>query len=333
MFVFGKEKKLNSMTKGRNRFKFLLISLSVFSLAFQLRAQDSNILHPIEEIEHRLMYEPFEILRFRDARFEGDVSKRVILKFQDGTMIQVKWKRSARGGWAPNNEPRYEIAAYKFQELFLDPEEYVVPPTVARCLPLRQYRAFEPNVDPTFKETSDVLFVLQYWLENVSPKHIYDKKRFKTDSLYARHLGNMNILSYLIKHSDSNIGNFLISTDPDNPRVFAVDNGLAFGSLESDRGYEWRRMRLKRLPEETIDGLRKITVDDLERHLGVVAQFKNKDGVLVPVDLTENLHKGKGVRRKDGIIQFGLTSHEIKGVNSRLEKLLKWVDKGKIQTY
>lgn len=326
-------KRLISMRELRNSLRILPLSLSIISLVFQVRAQDSNILYPVEEIDQRLMYEPFEILRFHDARFEGDIPKRVIVKFSDGTMIRVKWKRSARGGWAPNNEPRYEIAAYKFQKLFLEPDEYVVPPTVGRCLPVLQYRTFEPEVSPTFKKTSDVLFVLQYWLENVSPKDIYDKKRFETDSLYARYLGNMNIFSYLVKHSDSNIGNFLISTVPSNPRLFVVDNGLAFGSLESDRGYEWRKMRLKRLPEDTIERLRKIQLEDLETTLGVVAQFAVKDGHLVPIDDSENIDRNKGVRHKDEIIQFGLTSHEIKGVYSRLNKLLKWVDEGKIQTF
>ncbi|MFQ5824684.1 MAG: hypothetical protein ACE5JB_11555 [bacterium] len=316
--------------KFRVRIFFLFFSLLFLSL--QAIAQDSNILYPIEEIEQRLIYEPFDIIRFRDSRFEGDITKRVILKYHD-TMIQVKWKRSARGGRAPNNEPRYEIAAYKLQKLFLDPEDYVVPPTVGRCMPVGQYRKLEPGIDPTFKKTSDVVFVLQYWLENVTSKNIYDKKRFASDTSYARHLGNMNIFSYLIKHSDSNIGNFLISTDPTNPRVFAVDNGLAFGNLESTRGYEWRDIRLKRLPKETIDRLRGIQLEDLERTLGVVAQFEMKDGYLVPVEATQNLNKGKGVRQSNGIIQFGLTSKEIKEVYKRLNKILKRIDKGKIKTF
>jgi hypothetical protein len=58
----------------------------------------------------------------------------------------------------------------------------------------------------------------------------------------------MNILSYLIEHKDSNVGNFLISKDATNPRVFAVDNSYAFGSPESDRGHDWRFIRVKRLP-------------------------------------------------------------------------------------
>ncbi|MFQ6113772.1 MAG: hypothetical protein ACE5NG_06735, partial [bacterium] len=120
------------MNKFKSSLGVIILLRCTLFLPFQAIAQDSNILLPIEEIEQRLTYEPFEIFRFRDSRFRGDITKRVILRYFDGTVIQVKWKRSERGGWAPNNEPRYEVAAYKLQKLFLNPEEFVVPPTVVR---------------------------------------------------------------------------------------------------------------------------------------------------------------------------------------------------------
>lgn len=332
MFVRIK-KIIFSMNKFKIHLKLFILIFSTLSLSFQTIAQDSNILHPIDDIEHRFRYEPFDIFRFRDARFKGDFTKRVILRFSDGTHIQVKWKRAKKGGEAINNQPRYELAAYELQKLFLDPGDYVVPPTIGRSLPIEQYNKLEPGVKPTFKNTSAVFFMLQYWLENVTSKDIYDKKRFKSDSVYARHFGNMNTLCYLIKHSDSNIGNILISTEPNNPRVFAVDNGLAFGNLKSDRGYEWQKVRVKRLPQKSIDGLRNIQFEDLEKALGVLAQYEIKDGQLIPVNYTKNLNPKKGVRQSSEIIQFGLTSNEIKGVDNRLKKLLKRVDSGKIQTF
>ncbi|MFQ5677756.1 MAG: hypothetical protein ACE5G1_17840 [bacterium] len=298
------------MNTLRKLLKTCLSNGMVLCLILPAFAQDSNILHPIAEIEQKLKYEPFDIVKIRPSRFKGDMTKRAILRYSDNKVIQVKWKRCAPGGSATNNQPRYEISAYEIQKLFLDPKDFVVPPTIARCLPVTQYHDIEPNVNPTFKNTPDVFYVLQYWLEAVSHKKIFDKKRFKSDSLYAWHLGNMNILSYLIEHKDANVGNFLISTDPQNPRVFAVDNGFAFKSPESDQGSEWRRIRVKRLPKETVDRLRKITREDLEKTLGVVAQFEIKDGYMIPVEPSENLNKKKGVRHTDHIIQFGLTGLE-----------------------
>lgn len=300
--------------------------------SLQALASDDNYTLPIDELEHNLTQEDFEVSQMRGSRFKGDFTKRALLKFTDG-WIQVKWKRSEYGGEAPNNQPRYEVACYELQKLFLEPENYVVPPTSVRCLPVTQYQQIESYVDATFKNTPYVFFVLQYWLENVSNKFEFNKKRFKTDETYAKYVGNLNIFSYLVKHADSNVGNFLISRSPSVPRVFAVDNGLAFGRIQSDKGYEWQDLQVKRLPKETVERLRNITLEKLQQQVGVVAQFESKDGRMVLVEPTANLDVKKGVRNKDGVVQFGLTSNEIKQVYRRLQKLLKRVEKGKIQTF
>jgi len=314
----------------------ILFWVSSLGVLFPVFAQDSNILHPVKEIEHRLLYESFEVFKLRDSRFEGGITKRAILKWTDGVSfvnMQVKWKRAAQGGSAVNNEPRFEVAAYELQKLFLDSESYVVPPTIIKSMPLDEYHQFEPGVKPTFKNIDCVFFCLQYWLEGVTSEEIYDKKRFNSDSTYAKHVGNLNILTYLIRHNDSNKGNFLISKDPSNPRVFAVDNGLAFGNLESNRGYKWRKIRVKRLPEKAISRLRAIQEQDLITALGVVAQYEIQNGQFIPVEPGQSLDDKKGVRVADGIIQFGITKYEIKGVYDRMKKLLKRVDSDKIETF
>jgi hypothetical protein len=95
-------------------------------------AQDANITYPVDEIERKLIHEDFEILKFRDLRFKGDIGKRVILKYDDGKDLQIKWRRALNEGHVFNNAPRFEIAAYELQKLFLDESDFVVPPTVAR---------------------------------------------------------------------------------------------------------------------------------------------------------------------------------------------------------
>ena len=143
----------------------------------------------------------------------------------------------------------------------------------------------------------------------------------------------MNILAYLINHKDSNIGNFLSSTDPANPRVFAVDNSVAFSSQESDKGTQWQRIRVKRLPKRTMNRLMTIQQEDLKNALEIVAQYEVDDGQLLPVDFTENPKPNQGIRKNGSIIQFGLTSYEIKSVYDRMQRLIKRVDAGKVKTF
>jgi hypothetical protein len=315
------------------RLRWLPFLATAIYTTFPLFAQDSNLPHPIEDIERMLSYDPVEITFFRDIRFEGDKAKTAILKRDDGFFVRAKFKRAAVGGEAFNNQPRYEIAAYKLQTLFLKPENYVVPPTVGRGFPLHMYQELDRHAQPTFKKSSEVFCVVQYWLNEVTTYDIFDKKRFNSDSLYAKYLGNLNIFTYLVKHDDPNIGNILISTDPSNPRVFAVDNGVAFGDFKRDPGSIWRSIRLKRLPKETLDRLRQIKYEDLTGMLSVVAQYIVVNGQLMRMEPTSNLDHRRGVRKSAGIIQFGLTKSEIDGIHHRLKALLFQVDSGKIETF
>lgn len=321
-----------------NKLISTIVPLSLLFITISLGnslAQDSNFLLPIKEIERRLQFEDLDIFKSADLRKNGSV-KRVILRWSDGSYTRAKWKRAPRSGHSHNNAPRYEIATYQFQKLFLDENEYVVPPTIMRSFPLKKYREIEHSIvqiNPTFDNTQCVCFVLQYWLENVSTDNIYDKKCFENDTTYARHLANMNILSYLIRHNDSNIGNFVISTDTSNPRVFAVDNGMAFDSRESERGHEWRDIRVKRLPGKTLERLRNIQLETLHKTLGVVAQYEVQDGQLKFVESTENINPRKGVRVSENVIQIGLTKKEIDDIFKRQQQLIKRIDTGKFKIF
>lgn len=316
------------------RFRPFTVAFAAWALlASAATAQDGNILLRVPDIEQRMRAEPFEILDRRDSRFEGDRTQRVLLTFPDSSTMIVKWARSAEGGQTFNNQPRYELAAYELQKLFLDESDLVVPPTVARAFSLDWYRTLDPNARPTFRNASSVLVVLQYWLASVTNKDVFDERRLQDDTAYARHLGNLNVLTYLIRHSDSNLGNVLMSTDSSRPRLFSVDNGVAFDSPQSDRGILWRSIRTRRLPASTVERLRHIRREDLDRALSVVAQFEVRDGEMIAVPPTEPLSRASGVRRRDNVLQLGLTSREISGVETRLRALLKRIDDGNIQTF
>ena len=317
----------------KRRARLIAMCALVLLAAAPAFAQDANILMPVSEVEARMRSDSFQILHMRGSRAEQDRTQRVTLGFPDSSAIVVKWAKAAVLGETFNNQPRYEIAAYEIQKLFLDEAEFVVPPTIIRSVPLSFYRTMQSDIVPTFSQASSVVVVLQYWLTQVQPFARHDNERFDSDSVYARHVANTNIFSYLIKHSDSNAGNFLISTVESNPRVFAVDNGVAFGHEASDRGTAWRELRVKRVPARTIERLRKVTREDLDRTLGVVAQFEVRNGELVAVAPGENLSPGRGVRNTKTVIQFGLSRSEIEGVETRIERLLKRVDEGKLPTF
>lgn len=316
------------------RFRTLSILASALLAAALPAAGQSNILLPVDSLERLLGGAEFQVVAKRDTRFEGDRTQRVDLAFGDGSAVRVKWARSAPSGGTFNNQPRYELAAYQFQKLFLDEPDYVVPPTIARVVPLTRYRAeFDPQADATFHGAASVLVILQYWLSEVSNANVFDQNRLLADTAYERHFANLNLLTHLIRHSDSNTGNVLISTIPDQPRLFSVDNGVAFGFEGSDRGHAWRELRVRRVPRATVDRLRAIKRAQLDRALAVVAQFEVRDGALHAVPVTDRFRDPRGVRRQGSVYQLGLTGNEIGGIEKRIAALLARVDSGRLETF
>ncbi|HUG42054.1 MAG TPA: hypothetical protein VMM12_16420 [Longimicrobiales bacterium] len=299
-------------------------------------AQAPHFRLPSAEIERRLAAEPFQIAAIDDNRWEDDRTQRAALRFRDGTILPVKWARSAEGGAALNNQPAYEIAAYRLQALFLDREDWVVPPTVLRVMPVRLYRQLDPELGPelgpTFEGTSSVLVVLQYWLDAVAPLERPDPARLD-DAAYARRLGALNVLTFLIRHADSNTGNVLIATAGE-PRMFAVDNGVAFTSPDSPRGTLWKDLHVTRLPGGTVARLRGVDRTMLENAVAVVAQLRvDAGGRLVAMDPTPRRRPHLSADFTAGVVQIGLTDREIDGVWNRLQDLLRRVDAGEITTY
>jgi hypothetical protein len=314
-----------------------LLAAPVPAAGLQAPAQDTNILFPVEYIEERLRTPVFEITDMeRTRQLAEDRSRRVTLApTGDHAAMEVHWKPVAPPGQGFNNEPRYELAAYRFQKLFLDEPDYVVPPTVLRSLPIEEYRRFRPVRAPTIRNTQSVLFLLSYWIQNLAIDTVdpFNVDLFARDDGYARHFANANLLTHLIDHKDGNHGNLLISMDAPNRRVFAVDNDVAFRSRVSDRGDRWRHLHVDRLPASSIERLRAISRQDLERQLGVVAEFAIVDGFLEPVEPGPNLRTNRGVRVQDGRVQFGLTQSEIRDLERRIERLLREVDRGRITTF
>jgi len=298
-------------------------------------AQDANITAAIPDIERMLAAEPFAIVSAEISRpkAKGDITLKADVRCGDAEPLRVKLRKAERGADTFNNVPRYDLAAYELQKLYLDPPEYVVPPTALRMVPLADLRKYSPDVEATFPGTGEVLAVVQYWLHDIRVvADVLDPAMFETDPVYARHIGQLNILTYLIRHRDSNAGNFLIGRSWPGVRVFSIDHGVAFASIDGDRGMLWKDLRVRKLPADAVARLRAVTSDDLAMRLGVVAQWRRQDGRYVPVPLGVNLAPTRGVRRSGDELQMGLTGAEIGEVERLRLRLIAQVDSGEITT-
>ena len=304
--------------------------------AFAAQAQDANITFPVADLERTLASDPFTIVSAEISRpkARGDITLKAEVSFDGRPPIRVKLRKAEPGADDFNNQPRYDIAAYRLQAMFLDPPDYVIPPTALRFVPVAEFSKYSRDVDRTFIGVDEVLAVLQYWLQEVKVvADVLSPTLYATDPVYARHVEQLNVLTWLIDHGDSNLGNFLISRAEQGARVFSVDNGVAFASGGSDRGRLWDAMRVEKLPAATVERLRRITAADLEAALGVVAQWRQEGDNFVPVPPGPNLRPARGVRRIGNDLQLGLTHAEIEKVRKNLERLLAMVDDGSIKTY
>jgi hypothetical protein len=253
-----------------------------------------------------------------------------------GREVALKAKPVPAGLDGINNSPRKELAAYRIQHLFLDPEDYVVPTTFAFCIPMKTWREEhggkgEPNVAGLDCELS----VLALWLQDVTvPDRVYDEDRFLTDPSYAYYLSNFNVFTYVIDHRDGRRGNFLVSKDDAHRHVFAIDNGSTFNPL----GYNyfvpnWNVIRVAAVRRETIDRLRRLSRADLDFLLVVAQLHVDEHGIAHQVHSGPSLDDDEGALRRGDTIQFGLTRHEIDGVWQRIQRLIRDVDEGRLPVF
>ena len=299
-------------------------------------AQDANITAPVPELERMLDEDPFTITAAEISRpkAKGDITLKAEVSFAGREPLRVKLRKAEPGADMFNNVPRYDLAAYELQKFFLDPPEYVVPPTALRMVPLEEFLKYSPDVKPTFSGAAEVVAVVQYWLHDIKViADVLDPATFETDAVYARHIGQLNILTYLIQHRDSNVGNFLIGKVAPGARVFSIDHGVAFASTDSDRGELWKDLRVKKLPADAVARLRRITREDLEARLGVLIQWQLQQGHFVTVPNGANVSAYRGVRRSGDTLQMGLNRSEIGDVFRQIRRLLDKVDSGDITTF
>jgi hypothetical protein len=196
-------------------------------------AAEVNIPVPAEALERQLATEPFSIVAAQTSRptVKNDTTLKAEISLSGNPTVRVKLRRAEPGAEQPNNRPRYELAAYELQKLFLEPAEFVVPPTALRAIPVAALLPYAREARPTFRGSEDVLVVLQYWLEDVKVvADAYSARLFASDAGYTRHVGQLNVLTYLIEHGDSNLGNFLMSRSASSACSSSGASWMAAGS-------------------------------------------------------------------------------------------------------
>lgn len=291
------------------------------------------------ELHHRLAFEDFVIREVKRAGSGVTGAARFLVEFADGKTLKVKWKRfPARtlDGW--NNSPRKEFAAYRIQRWVFDEHDYVVPTPVPRCIPLDVYEPADAHAKPSVAGTNCVLGLFAVWMNDVEVVDDLDDEitdddgRFNTDPLFAAHLSDMNLLTYLIDHRDGREGNFLISKDPADPRVFAIDNGIAFEGFPWNFFVpNWNKIRVPWFRRDPIERLRALPADEVDRLATLFDLDTDAQGILRLRQPTAPLDPTKGVRIAPNKVQLGLTTKEIGALKERIATLLADVDAGKVK--
>lgn len=284
-------------------------------------------------LDLKLAFDDFEIKEVKSAGGGVTGASRFVVGFKDGSTLKIKWKPfppKVLDGW--NNSPRKEFAAYVIQRWIFDEEDYVVPTPVPRCIPVDLYAPLLPDATPTVPGTTCVLGLAAIWMNDVKKADdLLDRNRLAEDPHYAENLADFNLLTYLIDHRDGRDGNFLESTDPSDPRIFAVDNGIAFEGFPWNFFVRnWNKIRAPWLRADPIARLRALPDEEIDR-LGTLFDMDiDAQGVLRLTRPTAPLDLNKGVRITPSKVQLGLTTKEIAALKARIHELLAKIDAGKI---
>jgi beta-lactamase class A len=284
-------------------------------------------------LDYRLAFEDFEIREVKHAGAGVTGALRLLIAFPDGEELKIKWKPFPKGeldGW--NNSPRKEFATYRIQRWLFDEQDYVVPTPVPRCLSLERYRAIDPNATPSVPGTRCVLGLAVVWMNDVEVVDDLDEDdRLGSDEHFTDHLADMNLVTYLVNHRDGREGNFLISKDPSEPRVFAIDNGISFEGFPWNFFVKnWNTIRVPWLRRDPVERLRALPPEEVDRLASLFDMEADANGILQLRQPSAPIDPDEGVRVRSGRAQFGLTAQEIDRLRERIRDLLADVDAGKL---
>jgi len=263
-------------------------------------------------------------------------------------VFRAKWR--AHSTTTTRNSPRRELAAYAVQKLFLEPDEYVVPPSAPHCFPLEAYREkVSRTARATFPDKAPCVYgILSYWLEDVQSladaadegwfhgqyHHAFDPQLFAQNSDYRDSISRVNLVTHIIGHADSHAKNFVITEDSSAPLVYSVDNSLSLGLKKNsrlDRRHDWSRLIVPELPRGPVQRLRE-HADQLDQ-LAAVAALEPRGDRMVAVKPRSVEPSARGLEWMDGQLRVGLTAAEIGDLKVRAALLLQRVERGEVALY
>jgi hypothetical protein len=305
------------------------------------------------EVERMLIDPELEILGSDDPP-SGAQGTRVLTVASSATGSRVVFRAKWRP-WSTElgfNSPRKDVAAYAVQSMLLAPHDHVVPPTRAACLDLdRVRRGIDEDASATWPPARCSAGILAYWLEGslsleaahdegwLREEYPLDGKLFDASEPYRRSVADINLLAHLISHGDSHWQQFLVTGDPRSPRMYLVDNSIAFSSYRNSTfkngKWDWSNIHVPRLRRASLDRMREMSDAELDR-LMVVEHLRREGDRLVPGAMPggeAGKDRDHGVRRVGDDVQIGLDEAEITALRRRIRKLIAKVDAGQIVTF
>lgn len=253
--------------------------------------------------------------------------------------FRAKWRGPSTSGLI--NEPRKELAAYAVQKLFLEPDEYVAPPTAAHCFREQDYRAFSTEVDQPLPGTDCILGFLSLWLEDVKTvesahkagwlrdgENVWSPSLFAADAYYKRSIAHANLFMFAVNHGDPHPLQFILERLDPGVRIYVVDNSIAFRSIKNPKilfETDWSQIQVPAFPQDTLARIRSLDDQDFAR-LGVLDEFVPADGGLVRRSTESPTPVVTGLDWDQKVLRIGLPPGEVDLVKARLAALSNRTD-------
>jgi hypothetical protein len=306
----------------------------------------SDCLSP-QFLERCLSSERFEVLHATRPRGGTQGAKVLTIRCEaDGktSVLRAKWRDAVQSFV---NEPRRELVAYELQKLFLKPQQFVVPPVVARCLPASVYEEYIDSKEKRVHEATGCrLGFLSFWLNDVrlssdfaqatsDGQRLFIADRFDSDRLYARKLARLNLVAVLIEHGDSHPGQFLAAEEPF--RIFSVDHSISLSLIENPMVLlreDWSELIVPALPEALAARVAALSPEDVQR-VAIVARLRAAGRGLVQVEGSGSAvvdSRKKYVPTKNGLL-VGTTTAERAVIARQIAKVQSALSRGVLSTW
>ncbi len=265
-----------------------------------------------------------------------------------GERFALKWRSAESESLL--SDPAKELAVFELQQLFVPPQDAVVPPTRALCLDRANLEELTLRELERFDGTECVLGYASWWLHGaighraaverglVGPGiaddfTLYNPARFESDPAYRRNLSILNLVTHLSRNVDAHLGQFVMY--PDDGHWFVVDQSMTFDVLPNPRVAirdNLSDMVVPSIPADIAARLFALTRAELDS-LAVLVEWEERDGELVRVPNGALFEGHERLRREGARVQIGLELEEVEGVWERIEALRARIESGSLQAF